>query len=481
MKRFSGIELGNGFYGVEQDIDGDFFWTQPQFALARQLPFGYLYLKLCYMGTKGTLSFGMGSTRKGWTEVALHSGWQEFVVELPGAGNAGDQLEFQVNPSVTVPTDSREFGICVRSIQGVVSVEEYRRIVNRLDNEKTNEAEYQRGVTVLTTTPPKIRIDMETRCNMLPRCIYCAWDYTKGLEQENTTRIPFTPAFFDELGVYYENALEVVNCGHGEPLMSRDFKAVVERLDRDGKHFEFTTNGLLMDDVFQTLVLGKDIYIYVSIDAATAASYARYRNDQFDLLIGNIRRLCREKEAHVGGFPKVIMAFILMRSNLEEVEEFLALSHDLGVDAIVFKSLVKYDHTNGETQFRAGFEFNYANERLHRDELKVAKDAIVTANQKWGTKLFFLLDAAEAGGSCDELWRSLYVLERGICCFGRGPALIEGGVAILSRREQIDRALNSSIFQSLRATIAQDRIPSYCSELDCPLIPEHALRFGSFR
>ena len=477
MKRFSGIERADGFYGVERDIDGDFFWTRPRFSLKRQSPFGYLHMKICYLGAAGTLSIRSGSNGSGsGTGCALHSGWQELVVELPDAGSVGDKLNFQVAPAATVPPDSREFGICIRSIQGFDSPEEYRRRVRRLSNERDNEAEYQRGDTVLTTTPPKLRIDLESRCNMLPRCVYCAWDYTKVLETENTGWVPFTPDFFDELGEYYENAMEVVNCNHGETLLSPHFAAVVKRLDQDGKRFEFTTNGMLLNESVCSLLLGKEVYVYVSLDAATADSFAKYRNDQFDLIIGNIRRLCREKETHGGGFPKVFVSFILMRSNLAEIDAYLALCHELGVDAVKFRTLDEHDHTQGETQRRAGFEFNYAGERLNQEELKAAKTSILQANSKWGLTLFFQIDAEESCGPCDELWRSLYVLDRGIqpCCVGRGRIPNDTGIGVTSRKERIDRALNSRENQTLRAILAQGRFPDYCRELECPLIQECA-------
>lgn len=476
MKRFYGLTQRDGFYGMEQDIDGSFFWTEPRFCMERQQPFGYLYLKMCYLAATGKLTIEQAGGE--WcTTVALQAGWQEVAVALPQAGQAGELINFAVTPSTTAPPDPREFGVRIRSFLAIDAVAEYQRIRRRLDNARENEREFLAGVPVLTTTPTKLRIDLESRCNMLPRCVYCAWDFTKEQEQENQARVPFTPAIFDELGPYYDNAEEVVNCSHGETLLSPYLAAVVERLDRDGKHFEFTTNGILLRESLHELLLEKDIYVYISLDAATADGYARYRSDQFDTITGNIRKLTQAKRARGTVFPRIFVSFILMRSNVAELAEFLALSHELGVDAVLFRTLNEYDNTQGQTLHRAGFDFNYSAERLSRQELGVAKAALAELNQRWGLTLFFLCDTGEAKpvNACYELWQSLYLLDRGYmpCCVGRHPALFKPEDAHLPRRQQIERFLNSPEMQTMRTQLAAGRLPDYCRELDCPLFPRH--------
>ena len=80
-------------------------------------------------------------------------------------------------------------------------------------------------------------------------------------------------------------------------------------------------------------MLGKNLMLYVSIDSATAAGYARYRNDRFDDVIANLTALCREKKAH-DDLPRVFASFIAMRSNVHELPAFFALMREVGVDEI---------------------------------------------------------------------------------------------------------------------------------------------------
>jgi hypothetical protein len=55
--------------------------------------------------------------------------------------------------------------------------------------------------------------------------------------------------------------------------------------------------------------------------------YARYRNDRFDDIITNLRALCREKKS-ADNLPRVIVSFIVMRSNIDEIASVFALMRD---------------------------------------------------------------------------------------------------------------------------------------------------------
>lgn len=473
MERFFGLLREQGFYEVEKDVEGEFFWTQPQFALVWQQPGRYWVAKFFYLGDAGRLT--IQSPDAGWrTEVALRQGWQEVAVALPQAGEAGERLQFQVEPPMTAPPDPRRFGLRFRSWRGIDCAAEFGRIDRRLANARRNALEYAQGEVCLTSVPTKLRIDIEARCNMMPRCVYCAWDYTKELEAKNTARHPFTPEIFDELGEYYECAQEVVNCGHGETLLSPHFAAVVERLHRDGKHFEFTTNGMLLEESVRTRLLGKDIYVFISLDAATAESYARYRNDQFERITDNIRKLSQEKQALGSLFPKVFVSFILMRSNQAEVGAFLALCSELGIDAVLFRTLNQYDNTQGQTVQRAGFDFCYEEERLTPQELAAAQEQILNLNRQWGLTLVFLLDEQASGGNgpCPELWQSLYVLQRGFlpCCFAREPLLPEPPDPALPLREQVRHFFDSPQARAMRSELVAGKIPDYCRSVACPYL-----------
>ena len=472
LNRISGVEFGQGVYHSEKDIEGVFYWTQRDFQIVLQSQAVYYYLLCNYLGDGGTLSCLLSDGHS--VKLAkLRKGWQEITFEIPNSLMAMRKHRFIVEPAIQVTGDPREFGICIRRLRIFASIEEFQKIARRIANSELNRIELHTGQTYLRSTPPRLRIDMEVRCNMEPKCVYCSWDYTKELEAGNIARMPFSKSFFDDLGEYYEHAVEIVNCSHGEVLLSPYFAGVVNRLDKDGKHFEFTTNGILLNETMRSLILGKDIFIYISLDAATPECFSRYRNDQFELIVENIRRLCRAKRNNATDFPKVFLSYILMRSNVSTVENFLDLADELGVDAVVFKTLDDYDNTHGIPQRRNGFEFDYHRERLSRTELQAEKESIVMMGNKRHARQFFTFATEDKQfWSCEELWQSVYIMERGFvpCCISRRPAVFNVGGESLSRKQQIEVAVNSKEFQAMRADFASGSVPQYCFDIDCPHI-----------
>ena len=471
----SEIEVLDGVYPAEADIEGAFTWTCRQFTRGLPKRPAYLHLRYRYLGRHGILSCVMPGSGKPVELAGLQEGWQEVVFPVPEFAMDAGRLELMVEPAVTIPSDSREFGLCIRSVRPVWSAAEYAALQRCIANYVLNQTELKQGAVVLRSTPPRLRIDMESRCNMEPKCVYCSWEYTKGLEADNAARRPFSPSFFDELGAVYDNAVEVVNCSHGEVLLSPHFEAVVTRLAQDGKHFEFTTNGLLLDEAVRSLILGKDIFVYISVDAASAERFARYRNEQFGLVVDNVRRLCAAKRRQGTDYPKVFLSYILMRSNVAETDDFLALSRELGVDAVVFKTLDDYDNTNGVPQWRAGFAFNYLQERLNRQELQAAKQRIETVGQGGPIKLYFTFNAEPAKFKpCEELWQAVYIMERGFvpCCISRRPTFIDAGDPALPLAQQVEHVLNGSELQAMRADFAAGQVPRYCREIDCPHVSD---------
>src|SRR5581483_3039114 len=149
---------------------------------------------------------------------------------------------------------------------------------------------------------------------------------------------PFAPETLDRLGGFYANAHTIGDCSIGEPTMNRRLGEILSRFDSDGKRFSFTTNGQLLVERIRKQLLGKDIDVYVSIDSASAQGFKRYRNDRFDNIIANLRLLCDKRRQH-NNLPRVIASFIAMRSNADEIESYIELMKDVGVDFVKFRTL----------------------------------------------------------------------------------------------------------------------------------------------
>jgi len=128
--------------------------------------------------------------------------------------------------------------------------------------------------------------------------------------------------------------------GWGEPLLNPRLPEYARRLKEAGCHVSFTSNGtLLTPDLTRELLAVGVNAINVSCDAGTAAAYESVRGKgMFDRLVDNLQALCALR---VPGqpFPYVQWGFILMKSNLEELANAVALAGECGVDRFVAKHL----------------------------------------------------------------------------------------------------------------------------------------------
>jgi MoaA/NifB/PqqE/SkfB family radical SAM enzyme len=466
---FPAAELVSGWHDPERDVRGPFRWSAGRFALRLRQPGRFLRLHLTYEGPRGRLSLGQA------TSLDLGHGPFTYVADL--GGDPGALVHGVVDPPVRVPGDPRELGVMLRGLEPFDDADRFRRLAARQANAARNAEELRRGAVALGSTPPYLRMSLERGCSIVPRCVYCEWDHFKAEEARSDLR--YDSRTLRELGPFLDNAEELVDCGVGEPFLNRDLPAMLEELERGGKHVELTTHGQHLDARRRSWLLGRDVTVYVSLDAATAASYARYRNDGFDALVDNVRALCRERERH-GGRPVVVLSFIVMRSNVDEFGALLDLARDLGVDLVKARSLYEEGTRHlPEAVGRAGHVFRYADERLDVEETRrFCERARALAREK-GVRVYLDFEEFErpAGGAdgplCTEPWRTMYVLNRGVmpCCFGKEPLARVNGNPPGGLGALLAEVFDGPAYRELRAGLAERRLPRYCeASVSCPIV-----------
>ena len=468
------VDILAGFHAVEHDDRGPFLWTEGEFEIRLIRAARFARLTLCYYGDEGTLS--VRSARGLANSVPLCRGWHECAVSLGGAA-AGEIIQCQVTPIVRVPTDTRELGVMLRDVELFDDDRSFELLSKSRSNLQVNQGEYREGRTVLSSLPPALRVSIETRCNIpetSQACVYCSWDFSKEAERGSSA---FTLDTFDELGDFYDSAIEIIDCSVGEPTMNKEFGAIVAQADRDGKQFSLTTNGQLLTPRLRREIVGRNVLVHVSIDSATAAGYARYRNDRFDDVIANLTALCREKKAH-RDLPRVYVSFIAMRSNVAELPAFVALMKQVGVDEIKMRSLNLDDHVT-PVSVKNGYRFDYADEVLTMDELaRVAQEPRALARQH-GVAMYveweqFVVDVAQPGGpACDEPWRTMWFLRRGImpCCYATEPIARWEDRDGRPLAEFLRDVFNGPAFQDIRGELAAGRLSEYCRNTpSCPIL-----------
>ena len=203
----------------------------------------------------------------------------------------------------------------------------HAEIARQHANAVGNLREMLEGRTELSSTPVSLGIDLHGACNVKPPCVYCEWDFNKELEGDHADA-PFTLDTLKDFGPFFDNAESLVNCSIGEPFMMKPIDDLLDAFDRGGKVLEMTTNGQILTDRNIQKLVGRTVDLYISLDAGTRETYAKLRNDRFDLILNNLRRLI-EAKGGPGRLPRVHLVFMPMRVNVHELDDFVRICADL--------------------------------------------------------------------------------------------------------------------------------------------------------
>lgn len=520
------VAFGAGFHGEESGEGLPFRWM----SLAGRLTFAPSdsdrFLEVWVRSHFHDLSQRLDATvGDGPAETCdLVHGWNPLSLAVPAGKSVADLRASRMFPREHYPGDGRELAVQVRGAQLHADAVRHRHLTRQQANSVLNLRELLSGKVALDSTPPKLGIDMTGACNVKPPCVYCAWDFNKALEGANVNA-PFNLDTLADYGPFFDNSLELVNCSIGEPFMMRNVDELLDAFGGRGKVLELTTNGQILTDVNISKLLGRNVHLYVSLDAATPETYAKLRNDAFGKLLDNVRRLVAAKGGR-GRLPLVYLVFMPMRANVHEVDAFVRLAAELGADRLVLRPL--NDSEGVELNWeRSGYRYEYQRELLPFEDLVRISGRVAELCRALGVELSDQMNfggsleaqfhaafeagrrealslagaarpAAEApleapagpaatGGpavageaaalpplgeqalpACTEPWSSLYILRRGTmpCCYGGRPVAAMG---------DFKQAWNSPLLQGIRRELLRGRFHQYCFDSpDCPIVRKAA-------
>jgi MoaA/NifB/PqqE/SkfB family radical SAM enzyme len=356
------VRWGPGFYNEEQERFRTFRWMglTGRFELepdpeARSLEFS-VFSKFHDLSQELVVRSGDESST-----FPLTPGWMQISVPVPAGADACELSLNKPFPPAYYPQDTRTLGIQVRGALLHGDVERHRHVARQHANALANRREMLGREIHLESTPPMLGIDMYGVCNVKPPCVYCEWDWNKELEGEHVDT-SFDLQTLEEYGEFFDNSHQLINCSIGEPFMMKEFDELLEVFGRQGKLLELTTNGQILTDRNIERLVGRSIDLYISLDAGTAETYAKVRNERFDPILVNLRRLGKAKGGR-GGLPRISLVFMPMAVNQHEIEDFIKIAADLEVDRMVLRPL-NYSDSINLTWEREGYTFNYQRELL---------------------------------------------------------------------------------------------------------------------
>jgi uncharacterized Fe-S cluster-containing radical SAM superfamily protein len=360
--------FGTGFYEEEVELEERFRWMGLQGTIELVPGDRPRFLELEILSEFYDLSQALTVTvGRDVTTFDLGNRWNRISLPVP-VDTARVKLEVsRPYPREYYPGDQRELAVRVRRLGLHGDTARHRAICGQHDNDIANLKEMLAGKTTLESTPPVLGIDLIGRCNVNPPCVFCEWAAMKEMEGENAT-LPFNVDTLHRMGDLFAHARLLVNCSIGEPFLMANLDEILDALAAAGKTLEMSTNGQILTERNIERLFGREVHLYVSVDAATPETYAKLRNDAFNRVVANVRRLVRAKGGR-GAWPKVYMVFMPMAANVDELPAFVRLCAELEVDQLVLRPL-NPETTGGRVKWeRGGAVFDYRKQVLPFSEL----------------------------------------------------------------------------------------------------------------
>lgn len=181
--------------------------------------------------------------------------------------------------------------------------------------------------------PSQLVISIDKTCNL--KCNSCRKDFYIATEEEKAK----TSLIADKL---IEKGLLEKSCifiaGDGEVFLSKNYDRILRSIN-NGKEVRILTNGVLFTEDKWNFISDrfKIIDVSVSIDAATKETYNKLRHGPFLKLLKNLEMLGNlRKEKKIS---KLSFNFVVQRSNMHEMKDFIKLGKKYNADKIQFTKL----------------------------------------------------------------------------------------------------------------------------------------------
>ncbi|MDQ2742273.1 MAG: radical SAM protein [Chloroflexota bacterium] len=187
--------------------------------------------------------------------------------------------------------------------------------------------------------PRELYIESTTRCN--EHCDQCPRTHlSRELDRDIS---------LDEVrGIVAQlpSLRRVVLHGLGEPLMNRELPVIVTYLRARGVHVLFNTNALLLNESRgQALIDAGLNELRISIDGATAATYARIRGVNHRALphiVKNVKAFEALKRRLGEELPRTSLWFTAMRENFHELPLLVDIAADMEVQEVYVQRFIYF-------------------------------------------------------------------------------------------------------------------------------------------
>ena len=175
------------------------------------------------------------------------------------------------------------------------------------------------------TLPTHITLETTTICNL--KCPMC----TISLGRPSVRPYYLSEDIVRKLSPAIKISKSLQFSGIGEPLLSQSLFKCLELIPPDC-YSHFNSNFLLLTpEICQKLIESNLTEINISMDAGTESTYKKIRSNDFKKLIDNIILFHKMRKDMKKDYPLLTNNMTLMRSNIDELCEFIDLSISMGI------------------------------------------------------------------------------------------------------------------------------------------------------
>ncbi|MDO8997494.1 radical SAM/SPASM domain-containing protein [Sediminibacterium sp.] len=189
--------------------------------------------------------------------------------------------------------------------------------------------------------PISISFEPTTSCNL--RCPECPSGLREFTRPTGMLKKDFFQETIDEI---YKDLLYLIFYFQGEPYLNPQFLEMVKYANRKGIYTATSTNAHYLTDenARKTVESGLDRLI-ISIDGTTQDVYQQYRvGGKLDKVIEGAKNIVKWKKELNSKTPFVFFQFLVVKPNEHQIEEIKALSKEIGVDQVRFKTAQVYNY-----------------------------------------------------------------------------------------------------------------------------------------
>lgn len=298
------------------------------------------------------------------------------------------------------------------------------------------------GKAVQWGLPISISFEPTTSCNL--RCPECPSGLRSFTRPTGMLQDDFFRSTIDQL---HRELFYLVFYFQGEPYLNPDFLNMVRYAAAKKIYTATSTNGhyLTEDNARSTIESGLDRLI-ISIDGTTQEVYEQYRvGGNLQKVLEGTRRVVAWKKKLKSRTPFIIFQFLVVKPNEHQLEDAKKLAHEMGVDAIWFKTAQVYDFENDPNEL-------------------IPLNTKYSRYKKTSTGTQF---KGNLTNHCWRLWHDPVITWDGLvapCCFDKDASHRLGDL----RNQSFESIWRSESYQSFRNKILQGRknidICSNCSE-----------------